>query len=318
MEKTSAKGKVTKGMNTKLIVGGILIVLVVVGLLGYFAMQSGDEEEMPSEPVPPPMEQPQPEPEMEEAPDTEIIPADEEEIGFVINAEPKGRCGPRHNDARCIGKEFCNKSGYCGESDQYKYPTYSKYSGPSSSFHDSTSPYSKKCGPDNNGEKCRFADTCNEEGDCGEGGDFNYSSYSQFAGPDSIYSPNVVPTEVADFGGRCGPTHNKRCPGTQTCSKTMYCGDDESIYKYDKYSTYGGPKSTYYDVISPYSKKCGPDNDEQVCRGQDICSENGECVKFTTEDAMYGSFSDFAGPESCFKKQSGCIPPANAAERRKR
>ena len=107
-------------------------------------------------------------------------------------AEPGGRCGPEHNK-RCPDTEMCNENGHCGEGELFDFPAYgAKYSGPSSEYHDTEPPYTKKCGPQNNMQKCRNADVCYKDGNCGpytlaE----DYKQFSKYAGPESCYRKGI-------------------------------------------------------------------------------------------------------------------------------
>ena len=128
---------------------------------------------------------------MSQATESNNIPnAQEKDIEKALEiTESGGRCGPEHNEQRCPDTEMCNEGGHCGEGEQFDFGAYSKYSGPSSSYHDVEPPYTKKCGPQNNMTKCREKDICYEDGNCGPYDLAKaHTPFSKYAGPDSCYN----------------------------------------------------------------------------------------------------------------------------------
>ena len=114
--------------------------------------------------------------------DVPIIPEDE------VNISTNKRCGPEHNNTRCPGKELCNQGGHCGLEEIFDYPPYSQFSGPQSVYHDSESPYTKKCGPQNDLQKCRGAHVCYKDGICGPYMKGVPKEFSKYSGPESCFN----------------------------------------------------------------------------------------------------------------------------------
>ena len=186
-------------MDSTLIIVIVIIVMIIIGIGGFIFFSSKTETETETETemnsrlsmqnaqiAQSVQQQSSQSYEDEEDYEEDISPgvADEE----LIVVESGGRCGPEHNEQRCPDVETCSEGGYCGEGEQFDFGAYSKYSGVASSYHDSKSPYTKKCGPQHNMTKCRDTDVCYEDGKCGPWTKAKeHKMFTKYAGEDSCY-----------------------------------------------------------------------------------------------------------------------------------
>lgn len=113
----------------------------------------------------------------------------------------------------------------------------------------------------------------------------------------SSYKYTGLKSDSVSVDGRCGYGYG-RCPGTQCCSQSNWCGGERGTYsdwcsrsdmKNGSYSTFIGANSSYdgndlqnmkVDVTSDFISTdgtCGPNYNNKICPYSQCCSYEGKC-----------------------------------------
>ena len=187
-----------------------------------------------------------------------------------------------------------------------------------------------KCGPITN-TKCPGTQCCDKSGVCGGSNTTKsiWCSNNRYYGgmspansitPTSIYDGTPLVSQVTASSllkvtttGRCGPNNgNTKCTGNTCCSNSGFCGGDSNTTINKWCSTpfvppkYYGSSSSLYDGIPLLTHitsasslklstngKCGPNNSNTKCPGNQCCNSGGVCGgSNTTNDTWCTNISN--------------------------